>query len=124
MKPIRLFFYILLLFFHVTLIAFALNLNDGVASNLVETPGTVVTFTLVGLGLFLVIFGFALFDRRHFQKRLSKVEAEKNEIKAQVYDMKRREDEIDQEIKSFESSIDTENSETDRDEDTDKPARL
>jgi hypothetical protein len=124
MKPIRLFFYILLLFFHATLVAFALNLNDGVANNLVKNSSAVITFSLVGLGLFLVVFGFAILDRRNFQKRLDKVEAEKNEIKAQVYDMKRREDEIDQEIKSFESSINTERSQTKDDDDTDQPARL
>jgi len=124
MKPIRLFFYILLLFFHATLIAFALNLNDGIANNLVENSSAVVTFTLVGLGLFLVTFGFALFDRRNYQKRIDKIEAEKNEIKAQVYDMKRREDEIDQEIKSFESSVKTEKSETEDDDNNDQPARL
>lgn len=120
MKPIRLFFFILLLFYHITLVAFALNMNDAVASNLVDSANSVTTLTLVGLGLFLVIFGLALYDRRRHQKQLAKVEAEKNEIKAQVYDMKRREDEIDQEIKSFESSITPEESASKKEDDSDQ----
>ncbi len=120
MKPIRLFFYVLLIFYHVVLIAFALNLNDSVAQNLIDSASTVLIFTFIGFALFLVVFGLAWFDRRRFQSRLERLEAEKNEIKAQVYDMKRREDEIDQEIKSFESSLDAEKKPTDDPLDTDQ----
>ncbi|MGB3588596.1 MAG: hypothetical protein WBA23_18760 [Tunicatimonas sp.] len=120
MKPIRLFFYVLLIFYHVVLIAFALNLNDSVAQNLIDSASTVLIFTFIGFALFLVVFGLAWFDRRRFQRRLERLEAEKNEIKAQVYDMKRREDEIDQEIKSFESSLDAEKKPTDDPLDTDQ----
>ncbi len=120
MKPIRLFFYVLLIFYHVVLIAFALNLNDSVAQNLIDSASTVVIFTLVGFALFLVVFGLAWFDRRRYQSKIDKLKAEKNEIKAQVYDMKRREDEIDQEIQSFESSLDAEEKPTDEPSDTDQ----
>ncbi|WKN42487.1 hypothetical protein [Tunicatimonas pelagia] len=120
MKPIRLFFYVLLIFYHVILVAFALNLNDSVAQNLVESSSTVRIFTLIGLALFLIVFGMAFYDRRRYQSKIAKLEAEKNEIKAQVYDMKRREDEIDQEIKSFESSLDPEENPTDDPSDTDQ----
>jgi len=120
MKPIRLFFYVLLIFYHVILIAFALNLNDDVAQNMAESAGTILIITLVGFALFLVVFGMALFDRRRYQRKIDRLVAEKNEIKAQVYDMKRREDEIDQEIKSFESSLDEEKKSTDEPTDTDQ----
>ncbi|MGD1895311.1 MAG: hypothetical protein ACFB15_32560 [Cyclobacteriaceae bacterium] len=124
MKPIRLFFFILLLFYHATLVAFALSLSDSVANNLVDSATAITTITLIGLGLFLVVFGFALFDRRYYQNKLAKLEVEKNEIKAQVYDMKRREDEIDQEIKSFESSIQSAPPETEEDENNDQQKLL
>lgn len=120
MKPIRLFFYILLLFYHITLVAFAINLNDDVANNLVQGSGTVLLITLIGLGLFAVIFALAQFDRRRYHKKISKLEAEKNEIKAQVYDMKRRDDQIDEEIKSFESSIEDKKTTPDKSSDTDQ----
>ena len=120
MKPIRLFFYILLLFYHITLIAFAINLNDSVADNLVESQGTVLLITLTGLGLFIVVYAFAQFDRRHYHKKMNRLEAEKNEIKAQVYDMKRRENQIDDEIKSFESSLETKKTPPDEPTDTDQ----
>ncbi|MEM6842111.1 MAG: hypothetical protein AAF944_10930 [Bacteroidota bacterium] len=105
MKPIRLFFYVVLIFFHLALVAFAFSLDESVAQGLAESASTIRTITLIGLAMFLIVFAWAMFDRQRYQSKIAKLEAEKNEIKAQVYDMKRREDQIDEEIKSFESSL-------------------
>ncbi|MEO0331863.1 MAG: hypothetical protein AAF223_09275 [Bacteroidota bacterium] len=120
MKPIRLFFYVLLIFFHLALVAFAFSLDDSVAQSLAESAGTIRTITLIGLAMFLIVFAWAMFDRRHYQSKIAKLEAEKNEIKAQVYDMKQREDQIDEEIKSFESSLEPKKSIPEDPSDTDQ----
>ena len=120
MKPIRLFFYVLLFFFHLALVAFAFSLDDSVAQSLAESAGTIRTITLIGLAMFLIVFAWAMLDRRLYQSKIAKLEAEKNEIKAQVYDMKRREDQIDEEIKSFESSFEPKKSTPEDSSDTDQ----
>ena len=105
MKPARLFVYLLLLFYHIAAVAVALNLTPTLGDRLVNGASLVRAITVFGLLAFLVVFAFALYDRRHHRKRISRLEAEKNEVKAQVFDMKRREEELDREIKSFESSL-------------------
>nr|WKN37580.1 hypothetical protein K4G66_02500 [Tunicatimonas sp. TK19036] len=105
MKPARTFIYILLLLYHIVAVAVALNLNPTLADNLVNNASLVRIITIFGLLAFLVVYALTLYNRRLYHKRISRLEAEKNEIKAQVFDMKRREEELDREIKSFESSI-------------------
>lgn len=124
MKPARLFIYLLLLFYHIAAVAVALNLTDALADNLVNGVSLVRAITLFGFLAFLVVFAFALYDRRSHHKRISKLEAEKNEVKAQVFDMKRREEELDREIKSFESSITKKETSPRKDTDPDQSTPL
>ena len=102
------------------MVAFAFSLDDSVAQSLAESAGTIRTITLIGLAMFLIVFAWAMLDRRLYQSKIAKLEAEKNEIKAQVYDMKRREDQIDEEIKSFESSYEPKKSTPEDSSDTDQ----
>lgn len=105
MRPIRLAFYVLLLFYHIAIVAVALNLTESFATSLSNSVELVKILSLIGLALFLLVFGFALYDRRHHRKRIARLEAEKNEVKAQVYDMTRRKGEVDREIKPYEPSV-------------------
>jgi len=103
MKPFRLTIFLLLLLYHATFLGVALN---GDWSWIVNNTQTVLWITIVGFLLFVTIFLMGLADRRHYQKKIARLEAEKDQIKAKVYDMQKRNEEIDDSIKSFEESID------------------
>ena len=111
MKPFRLTFFIVLLIFHLALVIISFNFTPALADRLVEGGGVFRGFALFGLAVFLVVLAFAFFDRRSYQKRIEKLEAEKNLIKAEVFDIRyqerQREREIEQEISSFEKSLPT-----------------
>lgn len=103
MKPFRLTLFLILLFYHAIFAGVALN---GEYSWITNNPQTVLWITLIGLFLFITIFLMAIYDRRNYRKKIAKLEVEKDQIKAKVFDMQRRNEEIDDSIKSFESSID------------------
>ena len=109
MKPFRLTFFVVLLIFHLALVIVSFNFTPALADRLVEGGNVFRGFALFGLAVFLIVLAFAFFDRRSYQKRIEKLEAEKNLIKAEVFDMRYqerlREKEIEQEINSFEQSL-------------------
>ena len=111
MKPFRLTFFLVLLIFHLALVIISFNFTPALADRLVEGGNVFRGFALFGLAVFLVVLAFAFFDRRSYQKRIEKLEAEKNLIKAEVFDIRYqerlREKEIEQEISSFEQSLPT-----------------
>ncbi|MFP4293571.1 MAG: hypothetical protein ACLFQ0_18210 [Cyclobacteriaceae bacterium] len=106
MKPFRLTLFVLLLFYHAIFMGVALS-NEW--NWIVNNKETVTIITLVGMLLFITIFLLALYDRRHYQKKIARLQAEKDNIKAQVFDMQRRNDEIEENIRSFESSLEKKN---------------
>ena len=117
MKPLRLALFIILLVFHAILVILSFNFSQSIADRIVRDPSAFRFLVFFGLAVFLVTFAFAWFDRRTARKRIEKVEAEKNAIKAEVFDReqraKEREQEIDREIKSFEKSLPAAGSRTD-----------
>jgi len=102
MKPFRLTIFLLLLLYHAAFVIVAL---DGDWNWVVTNSQTVLWITIIGFVLFLTIFLMGLADRRYYRRKISKLEAEKDQIKAKVYDMQRRNEEIDENIRSFEDSI-------------------
>lgn len=72
---------------------------------MINHPEYLPYFTLTGMGVFLLISFLTAFERSRYNKKIAKQEAEKNEIKARVYEMQRRNDELDSSIRSFEQSI-------------------
>ena len=109
MKPIRLAFFLVLLVCHAILVILSLNFSQSTADSIVRNPSAFRFLTFFGLAVFLITFAFAWFDRRRAVKKIEKLEAEKNAIKAEVFDREKRaqerEREIEEEIKSFEKSL-------------------
>lgn len=104
MKPVRTALFSLL-FVYLALLVLA-SLNFERASRWMSAhPGALPYFTLIGLGALLILFGLGEFERRQHHKALAKKEAEKNEIKARVYEMQRKNDEIEESLRSFEQSV-------------------
>ena len=102
MKPFRLTIFLLLLLYHAIFVGVALNEEW---SWIVNNTQTVLWITIVGFVLFMTLFLMGLADRRYYQRKIAKLEVEKDQIKAKVYDMQKRNEEIDDSIKSFEESI-------------------
>ena len=109
MKPLRLALFIILLIFHATLVIVSLNFSQSLADSIVRNPSAFRFLTFFGLAVFLITFAFAWFDRRTALKKVERLEAEKNAIKAEVFDREKRtqerEREIEQEIESFRNSL-------------------
>ena len=109
MKPLRLALFIILLIFHAVLVILSLNFSETIADGIVRNPSAFRFLAFFGLAVFLVTFAFAWFDRRTARKRVEKLEAEKNAIKAEVFDREQRaqerEREVEREIQSFQASL-------------------
>ena len=109
MKPLRLALFIILLIFHAVLVILSLNFSETIADGIVRNPSAFRFLAFFGLAVFLVTFAFAWFDRRTARKRIEKLEAEKNAIKAEVFDREQRaqerEREVEREIQSFQASL-------------------
>ena len=109
MKPLRLALFFILLIFHAILVVLSLNFTQSMADSIVRNPTAFRFLTFFGLAVFLVTFAFGWFDRRAAHKRIEKLEAEKNAIKAEVFDREKRaqarEQEIEREINSFKASL-------------------
>lgn len=109
MKPLRLALFLILLIVHVILVVLSFNFTQSTADSIVRDPSAFRFLTFFGLAVFLVTFAFSWFDRRTARKRIEKLEAEKNAIKAEVFDREKRaqerEQEIEREIKSFRDSL-------------------
>lgn len=104
MKPVRTALFSVL-FIYLALLVFA-SINFERAGNWMSThPQVLPYFTLIGMGVFLLIFFLTVFERNHYHRTLAKKEAEKNEIKARVYEMQRRNDEVEKSLQSFENSV-------------------
>lgn len=114
MKPFKLTLFLLLLLFHAVFVGIALNESwNWVISN---TPA-VQWITIGALVLFLILFLITILERQNYHRKISRLEAEKDNIKAKVYDMQRRNDEIDESIKSFEKSVEGQNKPKNQDKD-------
>ncbi len=109
MKPVRLALFAVLLVFHVIIVVLSLRFTPSLADGIVRDPSAFRFLALFGLGIFLITFAFAWFDRWTARKKIERLEAEKDRIKAEVFDREQRarerELEIDQEIKSFQQSL-------------------
>ncbi len=104
MRPFRLTLFVLLFFYLAMLVVVSLNFTRTI-NWMTNHQDTLPYFTLTGLGVFLVLLFITTFERNLYQRKIAKKEAEKNEIKAQVFEMQRRNDEIEHSLKSFEGSI-------------------
>ncbi len=109
MKPIRLALFAILLIFHIIVVFIALQFTPSLADSIVRDPSAFRFLALFGLGVFLITFSFVWFDRWTARKKIERLEAEKDRIKAEVFDREQRarerELEIEQEINSFQQSL-------------------
>ncbi len=75
------------LFFALSLVFFlAFDSLKGMFGMQEITPGTVVSTLLIGLILFLVAWGTNSMVYKNYELKISKIEHEKNELKAKLYD--------------------------------------
>lgn len=113
MKPFRLTFFVILLIFHLALVIISFNFTPGLADRLVEGGSVFRGFAIFGLIIALVVMIFAIVDRLSYRRRIERLEAEKDRIKAEVFDIRQqerlREKEIEREIESFEKSLPSSN---------------
>lgn len=94
-----------ILFLYLALLV-GVSLRYDRANNwMIEHPDYLPYFTFTGMGVFLLIFLLTVIERSRYQRKIAKQEAEKNEIKARVYEIQRRNDELDSSIRSFEQSV-------------------
>ena len=105
MKPLRLALFLILFIFHVTLVVLVLFFPTSMADSLLGEASGARFLVLFGLAAFLVTFGIVWLDRRAARKKIERLEAEKDKIKAEVFDMRQREQEVEREIASFKSSL-------------------
>ncbi|HLT08025.1 MAG TPA: hypothetical protein VK014_10890 [Cyclobacteriaceae bacterium] len=78
------------LFFGVALVYFLMFDSVRNGFNIQElTAGTVVIWLLVGLILFLIAWATASMYQRNLVSRIKKLELEKNQLKADIYDLER-----------------------------------
>lgn len=109
MKPVRLALFAVLLIFHVIVVVLSLRFTPSVAEGIGRDPSAFRFLALFGLIVFLITFAFVWLDRWTARKKIERLEAEKDRIKAEVFDReqrtRQRELEIEQEIKSFQQSL-------------------
>lgn len=78
------------LFFGVALVYFLMFDSVRNGFNVQElTAGAVVIWLLVGLILFLIAWATASMYQRNLNSRIHKLELEKNQLKAELYDLER-----------------------------------
>ncbi len=111
MKPFKLALFALLLIFHITLVILSLDFTQSFADSLVRDPSGFRYTAGIGLVLLLVAAGVVWFDRRLLLKKAERLEAEKNQIKAEIFDRekqaKAREEEVEREIQAFQATLPT-----------------
>ena len=109
MKPVRLALFAILFIFHIIVVVLSLRFTQPLADGIVRDPSAFRFLAIFGLGIFLITFAFAWFDRWTARKKIERLEAEKDRIKAEVFDREQRarerELEIEQEINSFQQSL-------------------
>ena len=109
MKPVRLALFAVLFIFHIIVVFISLRFTQSLADGIVRDPSAFRFLALFGLGVFLITFAFAWFDRWTARKKIERLEAEKDRIKAEVFDREQRtrerEQEIEREISSFQQSL-------------------
>jgi hypothetical protein len=109
MKPVRLALFIVLLIFHIIVVVLSLRFTPSVADGIARDPSAFRFLALFGLAVFLITFAVVWIDRFTAKKKIERLEAEKDRIKAEVFDREQRararEQEIEQEIKSFQQSL-------------------
>ncbi len=108
MKPVRLALFAVLFIFHIIVVFISLRFSS-MADGIKDDPSAFRFLALFGLGIFLVTFAFVWLDRYTARKKIERLEAEKDRIKAEVFDREQRarerELEIEQEINSFQQSL-------------------
>lgn len=78
------------LFFGVALVYFLMFDSVRNGFNVQElTAGTVVIWLLIGLVLFLISWATVSMYHRNLNSRIKKLELEKNQLKAELYDLER-----------------------------------
>lgn len=111
MKPFKLTLFLLLLLYHAVFVGIGFTADwNWIVSN----PETAQWITVLALALFIILFLITIFDRQNYQKKINRLEAEKDKIKAKVFDMQRRNEEIDDSIKSFEQSVEKKDKDKDK----------
>ncbi|ERM84781.1 hypothetical protein P872_24030 [Rhodonellum psychrophilum GCM71 = DSM 17998] len=74
------------------------------------TPGTVVTLLLIGLVLFLITWGTTSLVNKNYESQISKIELEKKELKAKLYDLEQAHKPLVPERKPFQPEEEKESS--------------
>ena len=100
MKPFKTIVFILLVAFHLTMVIMIINL-DQTYSWILNNQGIVMYSAMAALLLLLIYFLINYLSISTRDRRIRRLEKEKNEIKAKFYDMKEEEERIDKSMKSF-----------------------
>ncbi len=93
-----------LLLFHITLVIVIVNLDQSFTW-LLNNPEVMKFATITGLILAFLYAFLNYLEKNSYERKLRRLEREKNEIKAKFYDQKEEEERIDKSIKSFGNSL-------------------
>jgi hypothetical protein len=74
------------------------------------TSGTVVTLLLIGLVIFLITWGTTTLVNKEYDSQISKIELEKNSLKAKLYDLEQTHKLLTSEKKPFQPEEEKESS--------------
>ena len=108
MKTFKTVILVLLLAFHITLVIMIINL-DRTYSWVLNNQELVKYMAIIALLLFSA-YAFAHYiSRTSLERKIRRLEREKNEIKAKFYDAKEEEEKIDKSMKSFGQSLPKQN---------------
>lgn len=104
MKSFKIVVFILLVAFHLTMVIMIINL-DQTYSWVLNNQGIVMYSAVAALLLLLIYFLINYFSISARDRRIRRLEKEKNEIKAKFYDIQEEEEKIDKSMKSFGESL-------------------
>ncbi len=84
MKPVGLALFIVLLIFHIIVVVLSLRFTQSLADGIARDPSAFRFLALFGLAVFLVTFAVVWINRFTTKKKIERLEAEKDRIKAEV----------------------------------------
>jgi outer membrane murein-binding lipoprotein Lpp len=99
------------LFFAISLVFFlSFDTLKGLFGLEELTSGTVVTILLVGLVLFSIVWGTTYLVYKNYETKISKIESEKDSLKAKLYDLDQIHKTLVAEKKTFQQEDEKESS--------------
>jgi len=105
MKTFKTVVFVLLLAFFLTVVILIINLDVENFDQVLENKEIVKFSAIAAFLLFLLYAVMNYFSISRRDRKINKLEREKNEIKAKFYDIKEEEERIDKSMKSFGKSL-------------------